>query len=272
MGITRIDVELLGQLKAERRIPDRAKVIELGAQQLSYSLLRSEEVLVKLGKLFGVGTELPIPLPNAPPDFDGIEEKLAPDAPMARKLWTWLGFEYASIDIDGSPGSIPLDLNYDDVPHEEKNKYDLVTNFGTTEHVANQLNAFKIIHDLAAVRGIMMHHLPAQGNFNHGLVNYNPKFFWMLARSNEYHWLYFDFTKSSIHYELPQNVLESVKSFRPNIAERMQDYKVVNAGLTVILQKTLDAVYVAPIDVATGAKTSNEELLKRYPTVFKPAN
>jgi hypothetical protein len=93
----------------------------------------------------------------------------------------------------------------------------------------------------------------------------------MLARSNEYRWLYFDFTKSSIQYELPQNVLESVKSFRPDIAERMQDYKVVNGGLTVILQKTVDAIYVAPIDVATGAKTSNGELLKRYPTVFKPA-
>jgi hypothetical protein len=271
MGIGRLDVELLGQLRAEGCIPDHAKVIELGAQQLSHSLLRSEEVLVKLGRLFGVGNALTIPIPNAPPDFDGIEEKLAPDAPMARKLWTWLGFDYASIDIDGSPGSIPLDLNYDDVPHEEKSKYNLVTNFGTTEHVANQLNAFKIIHDLAAVRGIMMHHLPAQGNFNHGLINYNPKFFWMLARSNEYRWLYFDFTKSGAHYELPRNVLESVKSFRPNIVERMHDYKIVNASLIVILQKTQDAIYVAPIDVPTGAKTNTAVLLKRYPTVFKPA-
>jgi hypothetical protein len=32
-------------------------------------------------------------------------------------------------------------------------------NFGTTEHVANQLNAFKLIHDLAAKGCIMVHTL-----------------------------------------------------------------------------------------------------------------
>ena len=71
-------------------------------------------------------------------------------APPARHFWQWLGFEYAAIDIDGSPGSIPLDLNYDRIPTQAKGKYGLVSNFGTTEHVANQLNAFEIIHDLTA--------------------------------------------------------------------------------------------------------------------------
>ena len=100
------------------------------------------------------------------------------------------GSGYAAIDIDASPGSIPLDLNFDDVPAEFKASFALVTNFGTTEHVANQLNAFKTIHDLAEVGGVMIHTVPAQGYMNHGLVNYNPKFFWMLARSNGYKWLY----------------------------------------------------------------------------------
>ena len=77
----------------------------------------------------------------------------------------------------------------DQVPEGCRGKYRLVTNYGTTEHVANQLNAFKIIHDLTAVGGLMVHSVPAQGMFCHGLVNYNPKFFWMLARSNGYKWL-----------------------------------------------------------------------------------
>jgi hypothetical protein len=50
--------------------------------------------------------------------------------------------------IDGSLGSIPLDLNFDSIQTRHKGKYSLVTNFGTTEHVANQLNAFKIIRRL----------------------------------------------------------------------------------------------------------------------------
>jgi hypothetical protein len=36
----------------------------------------------------------------------------------------------------------------------------------------------------------MIHNVPTQGLFMHGLVNYNPKFFWMLARSNGYKWLH----------------------------------------------------------------------------------
>jgi hypothetical protein len=62
-----------------------------------------------------------------------------------------------------------LDLDFDGIPTEHKGKYSLVTNFGTTEHVANQLNAFKIIDELTALNGVMVHELPAQGWFNHGL-------------------------------------------------------------------------------------------------------
>src|SRR5205085_2282669 len=119
----------------------------------------------------------------------GRIEHLDAAAPMARDFWLWLRFDYAAIDIDDSPGSIPLDLNYDNAPPKEVGRYNLVTNFGTTEHIANQLNAFKVIHELTAPGGVMIHHLPAQGMFNHGLVNYNPKFFWMLARSNGYKFL-----------------------------------------------------------------------------------
>ena len=53
-------------------------------------------------------------------------------APFARDFWHWLGFQYAAIDIDGSPGSIPLDLNFDSIPTEHNGRYSLVTNFGTT--------------------------------------------------------------------------------------------------------------------------------------------
>jgi hypothetical protein len=77
-----------------------------------------------------------------------------------------------------------LDLNYDEVPAENRGRYDLVTNFGTTEHVVNQLNAFKIIHDLTAPGGVMIHELPAQGQIDHGFFAYNPKFFHKLELSN----------------------------------------------------------------------------------------
>jgi hypothetical protein len=59
-----------------------------------------------------------------------------------------------------SPDSFPLDLNYDQLSEHMIGAHPLVTNFGTTKHVANQLNAFKIVHYLAAHHGIMIHELP----------------------------------------------------------------------------------------------------------------
>jgi hypothetical protein len=200
----------------------------------------------------------------------GKLEHLSATAPMAREFWIWLGLNYAAIDIDGSPESIPLDLNFDDVPREAKGKFHLVTNFGTTEHVANQLNAFKIIHELAAPRGIMIHHLPASGMVNHGLVNYNPKFFWMLARSNGYKWLHMDYYLWGDGYRLPKNIVDNVEPFKPDIVDRARNYRVVDGFITVAVQKIYDIPYVPPIDVPTDLKSDNKALRKRYWTVFTP--
>jgi hypothetical protein len=177
MGLGSDAIELLIRLRQEGHVPLRGSVIEIGAQQLANSFLTSRDRIVAAGELFGASAECPLSPARATQIIHGDLEHLAADAPPARDFWQWLGFDYAAIDIDGSPGSIPLDLNYDSLPPEAVGKYHLVTNFGTTEHVANQLNAFKIIHELTVVTGLMIHHLPIQGMLNHGLVNYNVKFF-----------------------------------------------------------------------------------------------
>src|SRR5271154_6877868 len=176
MGIGVEDLDLLLRLREEGYIPDRASVMEIGAQQLANNFLKAREKIEKAGQQFGTSEASPLVPPNPTYIVHGEVEHLGAAAPPARDFWRWLGLDYASVDIDGSPGSVPLDLNYDDVPKSAVGKFDLVTNFGTTEHVANQLNAFKVIHDLTALGGVMWHHLPAQGMLNHGLVNYNPKF------------------------------------------------------------------------------------------------
>jgi methyltransferase family protein len=192
MGVKVDDLRLLMWLKAQGHIPEKSSVIDLGVQQLTDCFLAAGAELETMQRLFHLDMLCPLPQPLLPV-VDGEPKNLDPAAPLARDFWAWLGVDYAAIDIDGSPGSIPIDLNYDDVPADAKGKYQLVTNFGTTEHVANQLNAFKLIHDLAAKGCIMVHTLPSHGQFNHGLVNYNPKFFWMLARSNGYRLLHMSF-------------------------------------------------------------------------------
>jgi hypothetical protein len=264
------DVEIVRRLKQEGYLEGPLSVIEIGAQQLANSLLAAQESLEGVGDLFDAFR--PCPLPGAIPTQigDGGSEHLAENAPAAREFWRWLGFDYAAIDIDGSPESIPLDLNYDSTPENRLSKYQLVTNFGTTEHVANQLNAFKIIHDLVACGGVMIHNLPMQGMLNHGLVNYNPKFFWMLARSNGYRVVYMNVNAATSYYALPENIVDSVLPFEPDIEIRRHAYRVADMGLVAVLQKVFDIPYVAPIDVQTGTRTDNKVLEERYWSVFKP--
>lgn len=270
MGICSQDLDVILRLKEQGYLAGNTSIIEVGAQQLSNSFLTATAQLEKIGKLFDA--DFPHPFPASLPSniVHGVLEHLDANAFPARDFWKWIGFTYASIDIDGSPGSIPLDLNYDHTPAKARGKYQLVTNFGTTEHVANQLNAFKIIHELTAIGGLMVHNLPSQGMLNHGLINYNPKFFWMLARSNGYKWLFLDYYSSAVssYYELPQNIVDAIAPFNPSISERKKDYKVADSGLVVVLQKTFDSPYVSPLDVPTGTKTDNKILVKRYWSVF----
>ena len=269
MGINSQDLDILIRLREEGYIPNQASIIEIGAQQISNSFLSASSQLDELAKLFGVTTPHRFPKPVAGNIVHGALEHLNAEALAAREFWKWLGFHYASIDIDGSPGSIPLDLNFDPTPKDSFGQYHLVTNFGTTEHVANQLNAFKVIHELTSLGGVMVHNLPAQGMMNHGLINYNPKFFWMLARSNGYKWLYADYTSANSYYELPQNIIDNVIPFNPNITDRAKTYQVADGAVVVAMQKVFDSPFVPPLDVPTGLKTDNKMLEERYWSVFK---
>lgn len=270
MAIGRDDIELLIRLRISGLIPRHCAVMEIGAQQLASTVLKVTDRVARLGQLFGIDRAPPLGAPRPIQIAHGRLEHLDADAPMARDFWLWLGFDYAAIDIDGSPGSISLDLNYDDAPTEAIGRYDLVTNFGTTEHVANQLNAFKVIHELTVLDGIMVHHLPAQGMFNHGLINYNFKLFWMLARSNGYKFVDAQFLGADIRYPLPKDIVDFLGLNRSTAAESAHDFNGADAGIQVALQKCFDIPFVPPIDVPTGARTDIESLKRRYWTVFEP--
>lgn len=270
MGISEKDAKIIIRLARDGHIPKNASIIEIGAQQLSNAFLRAKETITELGDVFEVTSAPPFPEQGERSEtVHGNVEHQSSDAPSARMLWDWLGIDYAAIDIDGTPGSVPLDLNFDAVPPDYRHRFNLVTNCGTTEHVANQLNAFEVIHDLTALGGVMIHNLPAQGFLNHGLVNYNLKFFWMLARSNGYRWLYADFELGGEPYGLPQNIIDNVKPYEASIEQRAVGFMGCDCGIAVALQKVFDFDFVAPIDVPTGMTTDDPRLRYHYWTVFE---
>jgi hypothetical protein len=264
MGINARDGHLFCDLWSSGGLAHRS-IAELGAQQVSDSLLEATELLEQLGAIYRARGSCPLPPPLASSEGRRV---LATEAPPARLLWEWLGFRYTAIDIDGSAGAVPLDANFDSVPAEHVGQYSLVTNFGTTEHVANQLNVFRIIHDLTSVGGVMVHRLPAQGALGHGLFSYNPKWFWLLARSNRYGWLRFEYDIGGNKDEMRTDIVQSITHMSPGNELRLSEYRVSDCAIAVVLQKLEDQPFIPPLDVPAGATTEDPVLRDRYWTVF----
>ena len=145
-----------------------------------------------------------------------------------------------------------------------------MTNFGTTEHVANQLQSFKIIHDLAAAGALMLHVLPAGGMLNHGLVAYNPKFFWMLGRSNGYKIVFMTMGWSERDPGLPKDLQDFLALYDREAESEFADFRMPETSVVVVLQKIFDTPFVAPLDVPTGTTTEHASLRERYWSVLKP--
>lgn len=70
-------------------------------------------------------------------------------------------WEHVSIDLDGKGGSLILDLNKD----IDIGKFDVVTNFGTLEHVEDLYMGFKNMHNLCRLHGVMIHVFPSKGHW-----------------------------------------------------------------------------------------------------------
>ena len=187
MGVSVNDLKMFIKLASEGALTKNSSVAEIGAQQLSESVTNCKSLIIEIGEKLGAIGPIPCSIKNQDSSASSFQH-LDKNAPMASLFWKWLGIEYLAIDVDGSVGALPLDLNFDHIPKEFINKFDLVTNLGTTEHIANQVNALKAIHDLTKVGWFILHNLPAQGYLHHGLINYNTKFFWMLARTTGYRW------------------------------------------------------------------------------------
>src|SRR5262249_12613401 len=153
-----------------------------GAQQLADNFLTAGE-LDEVYQLF----DRPRADLGAPVGPENFTER----APRSTAFWRSLGFDYAALDYNGHLDSFAIDLNDEQVAAEMRESFDLVVNTGTTEHVANQGNAFRVIHDLTRKGGVMYHQVPASGDLYHGLVNYSPKFFQHMQKQNDYQqWLF----------------------------------------------------------------------------------
>jgi len=89
-----------------------------------------------------------------------------------------------AIDLHGSPHAHEEDLN--EPLRFGWGQFGIVINSGTAEHVFDQRQLWRTIHERCKPGGMMMHALPLWGWLDHGFYNYHPTFVTDVAAANGY--------------------------------------------------------------------------------------
>lgn len=125
----------------------------------------------------------------------------------AKKFFTTIGHNYTCIDYNGLDDSLVYDLSKKIDDEFLLNKFDVLIDFGTGEHIGQrskvQLGGSKVenvnmldspqyylflnSHNVVKVGGFIYHVLPYTKNWiGHGAYDYNEQFFTELAEANDY--------------------------------------------------------------------------------------
>ena len=238
MGIDRRAIELTLQLGEMGYFTNFESVIELGSQDLHFESIDARSTIFTIIK---DGLKIDDNLLQTV--VDEALKKATPNEFGSEWLYRLIGFrKYQCIDGDGRLGANIWDLNYA-VPENHIDKYDLVTNHGTTEHVFNVFQAFKNIHDLTRANGIMLHVVPFQGNVNHGFFNFQPDFFLDLAKENSYEIIQINVTIGVWNkIVLPWNAETFQSAFQVGM----------DANLEVVMRKSSDQQFKIPFNGIYG--------------------
>src|SRR5438093_10663361 len=142
MGVGPQILALYRQLKLLGALEGIERVMELGAQD---AWSNRPSLVESLFEAFG----RPAPDPE-------LLKRLGAWKGSARELYQALGFSYECVDLMPDHGSLRLDLNFDEVPEGHRGRYDFVTNHGTSEHIFDQRNCFKAMHDFCRAGGLLL--------------------------------------------------------------------------------------------------------------------
>jgi hypothetical protein len=102
----------------------------------------------------------------------------------AKTYFKDLGVDHTSYDLNGEDGALAVDLA---MPIGVSDPFDVVTNFGTCEHIPQIYTAFLNAHNLCRLGGLMVHAMPYVGHWpGHGFYTFTPEFFLKLAEAARY--------------------------------------------------------------------------------------
>ena len=179
------------------------------------------------------------------------------------ELFEKAGFVYNAIDIADGYRTTIVDLNHQSTPDEFAGKFDLVLNYGTTEHLLNQYNAFRFMHEATKVGGYIVHSLPCVGYSNHGYLTYTPRCFFDLAGFNKYEVVDFRYDAADAPNDLFAP-LRDYASYFPSLSSTLEKKDSTEAGrlvgalnvpdvsIFIVLRKVREAPFVGPMETSTS--------------------
>jgi SAM-dependent methyltransferase len=174
LAIGTIHGDWLSRLATRRQLPEAASWVDLGPQDIQ---LPRPSLLSLAGRHRAQADAARLV------DSVFVDGRVRRDAQLA--FYGLFGARsYTSIDIDDPIAVHKLDLNRP-IPGSV-GQFDVVTNFGTSEHVFNIGQVFVTIHDLLKPGGVSLHVCPSFAFVNHGFYNVNPNLYIEMARQNGY--------------------------------------------------------------------------------------
>tara|TARA_R110000868_G_scaffold357282_1_gene618732 strand:- start:387 stop:1184 length:798 start_codon:yes stop_codon:yes gene_type:complete len=177
--------------------------------------------------------------------------------------------EYLSIDVCPGHNTTIIDLNKAAIPVSFRQRFDLVLNLGTTEHIVNQFNSFAAIHEATKTGGYMLHQVPTAGWHNHGYFCYHPLFFKDIVAANGYELLDMFWTPAQPHWlkdvEIP--IREEMRPFDKTTDLRTTLYGeglLPTFNINVLIKKTSNAPFKVALEIATTHAQLDPEISKAY--------
>jgi SAM-dependent methyltransferase len=141
---------------------------------------------------------------------------------------------YRAIDLHGTAIGERHDLNF---PLPFRDQFDVVTNFGTAEHIFNQHQVLQSMHEATRPGGLMLHSLPNQGCYDHGFYNYHPTLVFDLSHANRYQIVTLLHEDGTASPQVLTPLPDRVSYVKLALEQKLSNY----SGLLAVLRRPLDA-------------------------------
>lgn len=166
---------------------------------------------------------------------------------------------YVAVELGLVPRRLCLDLNG---RVRIERQFDCVINNGTCQHVFDQANFYRVMHEATRAGGTILHWTPCIGWINHGLYTIQPGFFFDLATANDYSIKLIGLMAPNVFFPM-----STAEDYRQGLARFPA---LAQAVVGVVLQKSGNRPFVPPLQEPFAHGPPESYALARTPRQYAP--